>query len=131
MTVWLMRQRESLVKILAVSSWAMPAVAFGQTIEQPDKIPNKFTTFEGTIESIFDIAIIVAGVVFVILFLVGGIMYLASSGNEEQVKKARALMLDAVVGLVLVVTAWAVGTYVLRLLGIEGVTSDSIPTTVE
>ena len=132
MYAWMLRQRERLVGIMGASALAAPVAALAQsTIDRPSGVPDQFKTFERTIESAFNIVIVVAGVVFVILFLVGGISYLTAAGNEDSTKKARQLMLDAVIGLVIVVTSWAVGTYVLSLLGIRGATSGALPTTVE
>lgn len=127
---WMLRRREQLAGVISASAWAAPVAALA-AIDRPGGVPDQFKTFERTIESAFNIVIVVAGVVFVILFLVGGIQYLTAAGNEDSTKKARQLMLDAVIGLVIVVTSWAVGTYVLSLLGIRGATSGSLPTTVE
>ncbi|MBI2589425.1 hypothetical protein HYW32_00100 [Candidatus Berkelbacteria bacterium] len=46
------------------------------------------------------------------------VMYLTNAGNDEQTKKAKQLLIDAVIGMVIIVIAWAVGNYVLGLLGI-------------
>ena len=58
----------------------------------------------------------VAGIIFVILLLVGGIQYLTASGNEESSKKARAILMDAIIGLVIVLAAWAVGGWIIEQL---------------
>lgn len=96
-----------------------PTYAAGQSVRTPTKLRGGgFDNIADAITSIFNIAITVAGVVFVLLFLIGGIQYLAAAGNEDNTNKAKKLLVDAVVGLVIVVVAWAVGTYVLQLLGI-------------
>lgn len=92
-------------------------------IEQPD-LPGPFQNFGTAIARIYDIIIVVAGVAFVILLLVGGIMYMTAAGDAEGTKKARGLMLDAVIGLVIVVMAWTVSRWVIcTLLQIPGVIS--------
>ncbi|MBI2589420.1 hypothetical protein HYW32_00075 [Candidatus Berkelbacteria bacterium] len=48
-------------------------------------------------------------------------MYLTNAGNDEQTKKAKQLLIDAVIGMVIIVIAWAVGNYVLGLLGIGSI----------
>lgn len=96
-----------------------PSLVLGQDVRTPNKLRGTgFSNISDAIGSIFNIAITVAGVVFVLLFLIGGIQYLAAAGNEENTNKAKRLLIDAVVGLVIVVISWAVGTYVLSLLGI-------------
>lgn len=98
-----------------------PSLVFAATgsVRTPDKLRGTgFTNLSDAIGKIFNISITVAGVIFVLLFLFGGIQYLAAAGNEENTNKAKKLLVDAVVGLVIVVVSWAVGTYVLQLLGI-------------
>ena len=135
---WVLRQRERLVAIAGASASLAPVVALAQrgsastSIIDIEGVPDDFQTFEGVISSIFSIVIIVAGIAFVVLFLIGGIQYLVSMGNEDGSKKARQLMLDAVVGLVIVVTAWAIGTYVLSLLGLnEDTGENTLPTRLQ
>ncbi len=121
MNLWLIRNRERIAAAVAATSWAAPVTALAalNPVSTPDAV-NKtgFKSIEDTIPRIFNIIVTVAGVAFVVLFLLGGIQYLGGAGNDEVTKKARQLMLDAVIGLAIVVVAWAVGTYVLSLLGL-------------
>lgn len=144
MYAWLIGQRERIAGIVAGSTVLAPVVAFaadpvrpGTTggsgldseLTRPTAIPSRWGDFDSVIQSVFTIVITVAGIVFILLFLAGGVMYLASAGNEDAAKKATKLMMDAVIGLVLILIAWAVGTYVLRLLGLT--TDDSVSLTPE
>ncbi len=83
---------------------------FKTTINDPD-VP--YTSVDSAIGSIVNAVITIAEVAFILLFLVGGIMYLTSTGNEEQAGKARKLIIDAVIGLIIVLSAWAVSTWIL------------------
>lgn len=69
------------------------------------------------IGKIFNFVIVIAGIIFVVLFLVGGIQYLTSAGNEEASGKAKKLLVDAIIGLVIVLVAYAAGKFVLDQLG--------------
>jgi hypothetical protein len=60
-----------------------------------------------------------AGAVFVVMFIAGGIQYLTTMGNEEASTKAKKLLTDAVIGIVIVVTAWAIANYILTGIGGE------------
>lgn len=106
-----------------------PTVAQAQIIakEATPTLPKNFDSVPEIIKAGFNIVIMVSGVIFVVLLLVGGVMYLTAMGNDDQSKKAKQLIFDAVVGLVLVVVAWAVGNWVLSLLGIK-VDSNAFPT---
>ncbi|MGI6103522.1 MAG: hypothetical protein ACOYBJ_02795 [Patescibacteria group bacterium] len=142
MYAWLIGQRERIAGIVAGSTVLAPVVALAQTrpkttggdgldgqLTRPTAIPLRWGDFDSVIQSVFTIVITVAGIVFILLFLAGGVMYLASAGNEDSAKKATKLMMDAVIGLVLILIAWAVGTYVLRLLGLT--TDGSVSLTPE
>ncbi|TSC93247.1 MAG: Uncharacterized protein CEN89_151 [Candidatus Berkelbacteria bacterium Licking1014_7] len=68
------------------------------------------------IKKIFNIAISVSGVIFMIILLVGGIQYLTGAGNEEATGKAKKMMIDAAIGLLIVLSVWAIGTWVINAL---------------
>lgn len=132
MTGLFLRNRERLVAALAATTWAAPALAIAQgTVGRPTGVPDLFRDFPSAIRNGFNIVIILGGILFVILLLIGGVQYLASAGNEDSTKKARQLMLDAVIGLVIVVGAWAVGTYVLQLLGLSSGGLPTQPTSIQ
>jgi hypothetical protein len=119
-----------LVGSLAFGLLAPTAVLAQDSIQNPPGVPTIFNNFPNTIKNIFGIVILGAGILFVGLFLTGGVMYLTSAGNEENTKKARQLMLDAIIGLVIVVTSWSIGTFILKTLGISGATGQNVPISV-
>lgn len=73
-----------------------------------------------------------SGLVLVVLLVYGGILYLTAAGNEEQVKKAKSVLRNAVIGLVIIVSAYAVSVFVVGQLtsvvgGTAGAGSSEIP----
>lgn len=60
-----------------------------------------------------NLAYFLAGVVAVIVIIIGGIMYSASSGDAGRVTKAKNLVLYSVVGLVVVLVAFVVTNFVI------------------
>lgn len=106
------------ITLAGLLSLFLPAVAAAQfKISTPSSVTN-FQSLAVIIPRFFNIAIGVSGVLFVGLLLLGGVQYLVSLGEEGAVTKARKLMLNAGIGLVIVITSWALGNYVLQLLGI-------------
>lgn len=81
-------------------------------------LPPGFQNIPSVIATIFNFVIIVAGTIFIILFLIGGVQYLTSAGNEEGTTKAKRLLVDAIVGLILTLAAWAIGIFILRQVGL-------------
>lgn len=62
---------------------------------------------DGIINKAASIIAIVAGIGAVIMILIGGFFYVTSAGNQENAKKAKARIISAFIGLVVVALAWA------------------------
>lgn len=67
------------------------------------------------------------GVVFMILIIYGGILWMTARGNEQQVEKAKELIYAAVIGLVIVLSAYAITYYVGGVLGQTSSEAPAIP----
>jgi len=52
------------------------------------------------------------GVIFLILMIYAGILWMTASGNDQQVNKAKNLMINAIIGLIIVFAAYAITAYV-------------------
>ena len=52
------------------------------------------------------------GAIFLILMIYSGYMWMTARGNDTQVTKARTIMTQAVVGLVIVITAYAITIFI-------------------
>ncbi len=48
------------------------------------------------------------GIVAVIMILIGGFRWMTAGGNEEKVESAKKILYAAVIGLVIVLLAWAI-----------------------
>jgi hypothetical protein len=48
------------------------------------------------------------GIVFIILTIISGYQWMTAGGNEEQVKKAQSRIKNAIIGLVVVVSCYAI-----------------------
>lgn len=51
------------------------------------------------------------GVLFLILMIYAGILWMTASGNEQQVAKAKGLLINAVIGIIIVFSAYALTTF--------------------
>ncbi len=52
------------------------------------------------------------GVLFLILMIYAGIMWMTASGNDQQISKAKSLMINAIIGIVVVFSAYALTSFV-------------------
>lgn len=66
------------------------------------------------VAAILDILIRIAGVAAFIFLLYGGFMYLTSSGEAENTKKAGQTLLNAAIGLAIAISATAIVNFVAR-----------------
>jgi hypothetical protein len=71
------------------------------------------TDLIGSITSILNIVIGILGIVAVIVIIIGGVNYMTSSGDAGKVKKAKDTILYGVIGLVIVVLAFAIVNFVI------------------
>ena len=55
----------------------------------------------------------IAGIVAVIVIIIGGFMYITSAGNTDRIKTAKNAILYPVIGLVVVITAFIITRYVI------------------
>lgn len=52
------------------------------------------------------------GILFFILMIYAGILWMTARGNEEQVSKAKDLIMAAIIGLIIVMSAYAITAFV-------------------
>jgi len=56
------------------------------------------------------------GVVFLLLIIYGGMRWMTSGGNEDNIKKAKKIITNATVGLVIVVISYAAASFIFNSL---------------
>lgn len=84
-------------------------------ITPPKDLPKALTNIETAIPVVFNIIIIISFISFFVLFIYGGVKYLGSAGSEEETTKAKKWLIDAVIGLIIVISTWALGTWILSI----------------
>ncbi len=57
-----------------------------------------------------------SGIVFVIMVVYAGILYLTAQGEEGNIKKAKKLLSSSIIGLIIIVSSYAIATYVFAAL---------------
>jgi hypothetical protein len=59
------------------------------------------------------VALSFLGLIFLILVIYAGFLWMTAGGNDDQVGKAKTLVGQAVVGLIIVISAYAISTFVI------------------
>jgi len=84
-----------------------------QTINQSD-VPNIPTLTSGqVVTNTLNIAYFLAGIIAVIVIIIGGIMYTTSAGNSGSVTKAKNMILFSIIGIVVILSAFALTNFVI------------------
>jgi len=74
------------------------------------------TSVETTIADIIRSLLAMLGIVLVILIIYGGFLWMTAGGNEEQVSKAKKILRNAVIGIVIIFLSALITEFVLERL---------------
>ena len=86
--------------------------------------PNQFAnltsiTFPNLLRAVITGVMVIAAIVFFFMLIVGGIRWITSGGDKTQTESARGQITAALIGLVIVFSAWAIVTLVNAFFGIN------------
>lgn len=118
----------SLVSVLVFAAFVFgvlaPAAALAQTAQQSTPTQyleqtqqaagykkEELPTFIGRI---IKWVLGVIGVILIVMFVYGGVMYATSAGNDERVESGKKIMIYAVVGALIVALAYVASDFVVR-----------------
>jgi len=92
----------SILRTLAVT-----LVDGGSTVDVPG------LSGEQVLQNGLNVAYFLAGSIAVIVIIIGGIMYVTSAGNAANITKAKNMVLYSVIGLVVIILAYAITNFVI------------------
>lgn len=105
--------------VFAVSAPAMAATGTGctganciSTGAQQTQTGTSGVTLETQIKNVTNVLLFITGAVAVIFIVIGGMRYVTSNGDSNQVKAAKDTILYAVIGLVVAILAYALVDWV-------------------
>ena len=98
---------------------AMPAVSYAQpTTFSVESVGAQIglgdADLKETVINILNWLLGIMALVAVVMIIIGGFTWLTAGGNEEKVDKAKKIISAAVIGLIIVLLAWAVVIFVAR-----------------
>ncbi|MBI2985016.1 MAG: hypothetical protein HYY50_05340 [Candidatus Kerfeldbacteria bacterium] len=97
----------------------LPMVAHGQattfSVESlGEQIGLGSADLKETVINILQLVLGLLALIAVIMIIIGGFTWLTAGGNEEKVDKAKKIISAAVIGLIIVLLAWAIVIFVAR-----------------
>ncbi len=94
--------------VLAQQTTVMSGLqSVGGTIALPDTDPRIIAS------RIINVALGVLGIIFLILIVYAGFLYMTSGGNPEKTERAIKLIRNGVIGLIIILCSWAIARYVI------------------
>jgi len=108
-----------------LAATALPAVTFAQGgLNANDlgvgAIQNDIKLGSGDVRQtaarIINVALGFLGIIAVVIVLVGGFKYMISGGNEEKTSEAKNLIVSGIIGLAIILSAWAITGFVIAQL---------------
>ncbi len=104
--------------MLTIVLFALPVAVFGQDFGTSylggTDLPND--DLRTVLVRLINILLGVLGIIFLILVLIGGFMWMTAGGQEEQAKKGRQIIINGVLGLIIIFLSFAIVTFVFNIL---------------
>lgn len=127
--------KKALLAILLFSIIAVPTAVFAAGLTGP-LVPGAPSSVDGTAKAgnqytlcdlrdlannIITFAVAFSVIVATLMFAYGGILYLTAASNEANIKKAHAVLLNAVLGILIILLAWLLVSIVVSVLTGNGI----------
>ncbi len=72
---------------------------------------------ENSVANVIKAVLAITGTIFLVLTIVGGLMWMTASGNEEKITKAKKIIIGAVIGLAITLSAYTITSFVALRVG--------------
>ncbi|MFA6422732.1 MAG: Ig-like domain-containing protein, partial [Candidatus Buchananbacteria bacterium] len=111
--------------IVAVFIFILPDTSFAQTVTQSSQNINQFVDSAGLkteaslatiIGRIVQIFLAILGVLLILFIIYGGWIWMSSQGDPGKVEKARKIIINAIIGVIVISLAFAIATFVMGFL---------------
>ena len=109
--------------LIAVMLIAFLAVPFASSViasevsdyglDQAQDLTLGQTSADEVVIQVINVALGLLGLIAVILILIGGFMWMTAGGNTDKVDKARKFIINGVVGLIIVLAAYGIASFVI------------------
>ncbi len=79
----------------------------------PDNLKGTPTSVNDLAKNVTNLLLYIVGIVAVIMMIIGGFLYITSSGDPSRTKSAKDTILYAVIGIVVALLAYAIVNFVI------------------
>lgn len=127
-------KRIQIISVILISLFIVGTnIAYSQApaLQNPDEVKNQADAFRSTsgytevsgatgvsdiIARVIFIALSLLAVIFIVLIIIAGYQWMTAGGNEEQITKAKKNISNAVIGLAIILSAYAITWFVFTYL---------------
>lgn len=112
------------IGLMMMATLVLPTIASAQTTVNANDLGIFYGTYTGlgtkdvrqTISTIIRTAMGLLGIVAVGIILIGGFEWMTAGGNEDKTKDAKKRIMYGVIGLAIILSAYAIATFVVNSL---------------
>lgn len=105
------------VGILTLSVLVVPTLTSALSVWEPgNTLGLGSSDLQATVIAVIQWILGLLGLVAVIMILVGGFKWMTAGGNEEKIESAKKLLTAAIIGLIIVLLAWAIVIFAIGVL---------------
>lgn len=107
--------------VALIASYVVPVFAADAPIDFKGQAPAGLTdlTVPRIVTGFISLAVVAAAVIFFLWLILGGIQWMLSGGDKQKTEAARGQITGALVGLVIVFSAWAIAQLFQTLFGVN------------
>lgn len=118
--------------LLPVVTFAAGGDPYGFDASAPDSLKRGVaggTTVPEVVGNIINIALSMIGIIFFLILVYAGFNWMIARGNAEQVDRSKNMIEGAVIGLIIVIAAYAITTFVFTSLDKGPTTTANVTST--
>lgn len=105
---------------LALASLAMPALAAVNVgLDKAAEVGLSTGDLRGTVVNVIQSLLGVLGILALVIILLGGFRWMTSGGNEENVASAKKTIAAGIVGVAIILFAFAIVSFVFNVMGVS------------
>ncbi len=110
------------ISLLGTAHIVQPQMASAQPLDAEDLLGDDFSDSSGlgqtdlkeTLGNLIRVALGFLGIIAVVIVLMGGFKWMTAGGNDDKVREAKQLLIAGVIGLAIILSAYAITAFVLE-----------------
>ena len=116
---------KSITFFVFLSFLLLPVIVGASVLNQLDAVMGNTSAYEGgvseeslaiAIGKIINDILGFLGIIFIVLIIYGGFMWMTAQGNEAQVEKAKKILIRSIVGVIIILISYIITWFVMGTL---------------